>query len=106
GGARSAHEARVPLLRRMYADLDTPVSAYLKLVGGATDQGCSFLLESVHGGEHPARYSFLGATPSSVLRVLRGAGNPFVTLAAQAKAWRVVQAESRPEALPPVVGGA
>src|SRR6476661_3284090 len=66
GGAGAPY---APIVRRLPADLDTPVSAYLKLCAGATDRGYSFLLESVHGGEQPARYSFLGAKPERVLLV-------------------------------------
>ncbi len=47
------------LIRELHADLETPVSVYLKLRG----QGASFLLESVEGGEHVARYSFIGIQP-------------------------------------------
>jgi anthranilate synthase component 1 len=46
----------VPVVRELSADLETPISAYLKLAGNSP----SFLLESVTGGEHVARYSFLG----------------------------------------------
>lgn len=49
-----------PVVRELPADLETPVSVYLKLAG----QGPSFLLESVTGGEHLARYSFIGVHPS------------------------------------------
>ncbi len=45
------------VMRELPADLETPVSVYLKLAG----QGPSFLLESVTGGEQLARYSFIGA---------------------------------------------
>ncbi len=45
-------------VRELNADLDTPVSAYLKVTGGARE--LSFLLESVEGGERQARYSFIG----------------------------------------------
>jgi len=57
----------VPVYRELPADLETPVSVYLKLRG----QGESFLLESVEGGEQLARYSFIGAQPSRVF-TLRG----------------------------------
>jgi anthranilate synthase component 1 len=57
--------------RDILADVETPVSAYWKL---AHDQTYSFLLESVTGGEHLARYSFLGIRPRSVLRVKNGHG--------------------------------
>jgi anthranilate synthase component 1 len=54
----------VPIYRELPADLDTPVSVYLKLAG----HGASFLLESVEGGEQIGRYSFIGVEPSAVLR--------------------------------------
>ena len=47
------------ILREVSADLETPVSLYLKLRG----DGASFLLESVEGGERIARYSFIGVQP-------------------------------------------
>lgn len=47
------------LVRELPADLETPISAYLKLKG----EGASFLLESVCGGEQVARYSFIGIKP-------------------------------------------
>ena len=56
-----------PVVRERSADLETPVSVYLKLSG----QGPSFLLESVTGGEQLARYSFIGIHPSRAY-VLRG----------------------------------
>ena len=48
---------------RLVADLETPVSAYLKLAAG---KPMSFLLESVEGGQSQARYSFLGCEPETV----------------------------------------
>ncbi len=56
-----------PVVRELPADLETPVSVYLKLCG----RGPSFLLESVTGGEQVARYSFIGVQPSRAY-VLRG----------------------------------
>ncbi len=56
----------VPVYRTMLADLETPVSVYLKLV---QDGSVSFLLESVEGGEHVGRYSFLGVNPKGVITV-------------------------------------
>ncbi len=53
----------VPVYREIVADLETPVSAYLKIARG----DYSFLLESVEGGEQLARYSFIGTEPSLVL---------------------------------------
>ena len=57
----------LPVVRELPADLETPVSVYLKLAG----EGPSFLLESVTGGEQVARYSFIGIQPSQayVLRL-------------------------------------
>jgi anthranilate synthase component I len=54
----------VPVYRRLLADLETPVSVYLKL---AQTGDVSFLLESVEGGEQVGRYSFLGVNPSGVV---------------------------------------
>ena len=53
-----------PIYREVLADLETPVSAFLKVKRGEY----SFLLESVEGGERPARYSFIGTEPYRVLR--------------------------------------
>ena len=50
-----------PITREIIADLETPVSTYLKLSGN----GPTFLLESVTGGENVARYSFIGLQPST-----------------------------------------
>jgi len=57
----------LPVVRELPADLETPISAYLKLAG----QGPSFLLESVTGGEQVARYSFIGVDAGRAY-VLRG----------------------------------
>ncbi|GAB4538569.1 MAG: anthranilate synthase component I [Anaerolineae bacterium] len=53
----------IPIYRELPADLETPVSVYLKL----QDEGPSFLLESVTGGERVARYSFIGVRPRALL---------------------------------------
>ncbi len=54
----------IPVTRRILADFETPLSAYQKIRG----QGESFLFESVEGGEHIGRYSFVGCNPRSVIR--------------------------------------
>jgi anthranilate synthase component 1 len=54
----------VPVSRRLLADFETPLSAYRKIVG----TGESFLFESVEGGEHLGRYSFVGCNPRAVIR--------------------------------------
>jgi len=56
---------RIPLLSEAFADLETPLSLYLKLAGGAAN---SFLLESVVGGERFGRYSFIGLPARTLLR--------------------------------------
>ncbi|HUH99234.1 MAG TPA: anthranilate synthase component I [Anaerolineales bacterium] len=50
------------IIREVAADLETPISLYLKLRGS----GASFLLESVEGGERIARYSFIGVQPKAL----------------------------------------
>ena len=59
----------VPIYREVLADLETPVSAYLKVARGSR---YAFLLESVEGGERLARYSFIGADPALTLRLHDG----------------------------------
>lgn len=54
-----------PIYAEVLADLETPVSAFLKVARGPW----SFLLESVEGGQHIARYSFIGAEPYMTLRM-------------------------------------
>lgn len=54
----------IPVYREIMADMDTPVSAFKKL----DDGNCSFLLESIEGGEKWGRYSFLGSAPTVVIR--------------------------------------
>ncbi len=56
---------RIPLIQEAFADLETPLSLYLKLAGGAKH---SFLLESVVGGERFGRYSFIGLPARTLLR--------------------------------------
>ena len=56
---------RIPLITEAFADLETPLSLYLKLAGG---QPHSFLLESVVGGERFGRYSFIGLPARTLLR--------------------------------------
>lgn len=58
----------IPIYREIMADMETPVSAYLKIADGPY----SFLLESVEGGERLARYSFLGSDPYLTVRLEDG----------------------------------
>ncbi len=62
--ARQTDTNLAPVYRDVPADLETPVSAYLKVARGDH----SFLLESVEGGERLARYSFIGTEPYRILR--------------------------------------
>mgnify|MGYP001350778136 CR=1 FL=1 len=61
----------VPIFREISADLLTPVSAYLKVARPPY----SFLFESVEGGEHMARYSFIGTEPEEVIKTGVGQKN-------------------------------
>jgi anthranilate synthase component 1 len=56
---------RIALIAEAFADLETPLSLYLKLAGGSKH---SFLLESVVGGERFGRYSFIGLPARTLLR--------------------------------------
>jgi anthranilate synthase component 1 len=56
---------RIPVMREVLADLDTPLSTYLKLANGPY----SYLLESVHGGEKWGRYSIIGLPCQQILKV-------------------------------------
>ena len=59
---------RIPLVSTAFADLETPLSLYLKLCGADGQGRFSFLLESVVGGERFGRYSFIGLPARTVLR--------------------------------------
>jgi len=56
---------RIPIAREVLADLDTPLSTYLKLA----DAPYSYLLESVHGGEKWGRYSIIGLPCETIVRI-------------------------------------
>ena len=103
----------IPIYREVLADLETPVSAYLKL---ARDNDYAFLLESVEGGERLARYSFLAADPYLTLRLDKGIAyanhrgykqesrydDPLVALQSHLSPYRGVEVPD----LPRFVGGA
>ena len=59
---------RIPLMVEAFADLETPLSLYLKLAHGKRAGRHSFLLESVVGGERFGRYSFIGLPADTLLR--------------------------------------
>ncbi len=106
----------VPLVRVMPADLETPVSVYLKL----RNEGPSFLLESVEKGEQLGRYSFIGVDPLLTL-VARGdtvtfhsregveldrveGENPFHVLRNVLRRWRPMPVEGVPRFTGGLVG--
>ncbi|HMS57257.1 MAG TPA: hypothetical protein PKA49_00280, partial [Tepidiformaceae bacterium] len=91
----------VPVYREVIADLETPVSAFLKVREGPY----SFLLESVEGGERLARYSFIGTQPYRVLRTGPGEehdGDPLVPLEEELNRFKAVPVEG----VPAFTGGA
>ncbi len=59
---------RIPLIAEAFADLETPLSLYLKLAHAQGDGRYSFLLESVVGGERFGRYSFIGLPARTLVR--------------------------------------
>lgn len=69
---------RIPLMLEAFADLETPLSLYLKLAHAKDGGRHSFLLESVVGGERFGRYSFIGLPARTLLRA-RGFGEAAVT---------------------------
>jgi len=69
---------RIPLMVEAFADLETPLSLYLKLAFTKAAGKYSFLLESVVGGERFGRYSFIGLPARTLLRA-RGFGADAVT---------------------------
>jgi anthranilate synthase component 1 len=69
---------RIPLLAQAFADLETPLSLYLKLAHAQDGGRHSFLLESVVGGERFGRYSFIGLPARTLVRS-RGFGAEAVT---------------------------
>ncbi|GAG22627.1 unnamed protein product, partial [marine sediment metagenome] len=87
-----------PIYREVAADLETPVSAYLKVARGQH----SFLLESVEGGERLARYSFIGTEPYRVLRSGPAAGangysgDPLLAIQDELERFRVVSVPGLP----------
>ena len=86
----------VPVYREIEADLETPVSAYLKVARG----DYSFLLESVEGGERMARYSFIGTEPYRKIVTGRGQqdgeANPLELVRQEMERWSVAGASGVP----------
>ena len=105
---------RIPLMIEAFADLETPLSLYLKLAHAQGDGKHSFLLESVVGGERFGRYSFIGLPARTFLRasgfgaaaktevvtdgqvVETAAGNPLDFIAAYQKRFKVALSPGLP----------
>ncbi len=89
----------VPIYREVMADMETPVSAFLKINRG----GYSFLLESVEGGEWLARYSFIGTEPYRVLSIAgKDRVDPLPLIEAELGRYRIATVNG----LPKFCGGA
>src|SRR3954453_1274347 len=98
----------VPLRHTFIDDIETPVSAYLKLRG----EGPSFLLESAEQGGSVGRWSFLGVQPRTVIRLQGGErtvggeprafDDPYKAVADELERYRLAPLEG----LPPFAGGA
>jgi anthranilate synthase component 1 len=98
----------VPVRHTFIDDIETPVSAYLKLRG----EGPSFLLESAERGQRFGRWSFLGVQPRTVIRLDDGVltvggeprelGDPYAAVAAELERYSVPELPG----LPPFAGGA
>ena len=86
----------VPVYRSINADLETPVSAYLKVARGPY----SFLLESVSGGERLGRYSFIGTDPYHVVKTGPGQPDgqvdPLTLVQAEMDKYRIVPVDGLP----------
>jgi anthranilate synthase component 1 len=98
----------VPLRHTFIDDIETPVSAYLKLRG----EGPSFLLESAEQGQRVGRWSFLGVQPRSVMRLQDGEltvdgekrpfEDPYTAVADELERYKLAPLDG----LPPFAGGA
>ncbi|RLT44060.1 MAG: anthranilate synthase component I [Chloroflexi bacterium] len=82
----------VPVYREVRADLETPVSAFLKVARGPY----SFLLESVEGGERQGRYSFIGTEPYRVHAGQHEQGDPLDVVQAEMARFQTVEVPGLP----------
>ena len=94
----------IPIYREIGADLETPVTAYLKIARGPH----SFLLESVEGGERQARYSFIGSEPYKVLTTgpgtKAGAVDPLLHVERELSSYFPAQVDGLPRFLGGAIG--
>src|SRR5690606_30768116 len=89
-----------PIYREVRADLETPVSAYLKVARGPY----SFLLESVEGGERLGRYSFIGTEPYRVYAGEHEEGDPLSVVEEELGQFRPAHVPGLPRFLGGAVG--
>ncbi len=101
---------RIPLIAEALADLETPLSLYLKLAQPERGGANSFLLESVVGGERFGRYSFIGLPAHTLVRTKNGVsevvtdgqvtethdGDPFAFIATFQSRFKVAQRPGLP----------
>ncbi len=94
----------IPVYCRFMADLETPVSSYLKIKRGAY----SYLLESVEGGKNISRYSFIGTEPSEVIKFSysTNSGNAETDILEQLKTRFSNIKPAKLSGLPSFIGGA
>lgn len=91
----------VPVYREIVADMETPVSAFLKI----NRQGYSFLLESVEGGERLARFSFIGTGPYRVLTTWgKDNTDPLPAIKEELEKYKIVPVSGLPKFLGGAVG--
>ncbi len=94
--ANSSDGNLVPIYRSINADLETPVSAYLKVARPPY----SFLLESVAGGERLGRYSFIGTNPYRVVKTGKdealGEIDPLLSVQEEMDRYRLIPVEGLP----------
>ncbi|MEC7870848.1 MAG: anthranilate synthase component I [Chloroflexota bacterium] len=92
----------IPIYKEIRADLDTPLSIYLKLAKNSY----SFLLESITGGENLARYSIIGINPRKIIKTGKneklGEVDPLIEIKNEINSYKVPEIKK----LPPFTGGA
>ncbi len=103
-----------PIYQELMADLETPLSAFLKV---CRNEPYTFLLESVEGGENLARYSFIGCEPYLTLKLDKGVvharqqnykqttkyTDPLEVLSSHLKSYKLVQVPGLANELPPLL---